>query len=211
MPAPSPPLLAANKYASPPKNRGARCNHLPRSRFCFPRRRYRDRRRHRALPCRNGAVRRLAADALDQGSGVAASRPLLRCRVRPTRSTATREDPGLGGDQSGGAAADDVLHVLRAGFPLRRRVLLQGNDLCIERTRAARLGARSHPIAARRRWRCALQCRAFAQFDPELQLLHHQADEGRLARGANGRHLADPLRIPGAFGKNHPRSGTGCA
>ncbi len=36
-------------------------------------------------------------------------------------------------------------------------------------------------IAARRRRRGAAQCRAFAGLDPELQLLHHQADEDRSA------------------------------
>ena len=35
------------------------------------------------------------------------------------------EDTGLVGGQSGGAAADHVLHVLRTGLPLRRRVLLR--------------------------------------------------------------------------------------
>ena len=61
-------------------------------------------------------------------------------------------------------------------------------------------------IAARRRRRRALQCRALAGLDPELQLLHHQADEDRSARRADQRHLADPLRVPGALGQDHPRA-----
>ena len=40
-------------------------------------------------------------------------------------------------------------------------------------------------IAARRRRRRALRCRALAELDPELQLLHHQADEDRSARRAS--------------------------
>ena len=83
--------------------------------------------------------------------------------------------------QSGRAAADHVLHVQRSGLPLRGRVLFQGDDLCAERARAGRLGARSDAIAAWRRRRRASQRRALAELDPELQLLHHQADEDRSA------------------------------
>ena len=59
--------------------------------------------------------------------------------------------------------------------------------------------------AARRRRGRALLCRALAGIDPELQLLHHQADEDRSARRTGQRHLADPLCLPGALGQDHPR------
>jgi hypothetical protein len=72
-------------------------------------------------------------------------------------------------------------------------------------------GARSHEIAARRPRLGALQCRTFAGFDPELQLLHHQADEGRPAGRRAQRHLADPVCFPGALGKDHPRRQPGGA
>ena len=57
----------------------------------------------------------------------------------------------------------------------------------------------------------ALQCRALAGLDPELQLLHHQADEDRSARRTAQRHAADPLRVPGALGQDHPRGQPGHA
>ena len=53
------------------------------------------------------------------------------------------------------------------------------------------LGARSDEIAARRYRRGALQRRALDEFDPELQLLHHQAHEDRSARR---RRSAAPCR-----------------
>ena len=58
-------------------------------------------------------------------------------------------------------------------------------------------------IAARRHRVSALQRRTLAGFDPELQLLHHQADEDRSAGGPDQRHPADPLRVPGALGQDH--------
>ncbi len=83
----------------------------------------------------------IAADAADQGSGVAAPRTILRYRVRAARAAPAFENPGLGRRQSGGAAADHVLHVQRSGLPLCGRVLFQGDDLRAERARAGRIGA----------------------------------------------------------------------
>ena len=89
------------------------------------------------------AVGGLAADAADQGSGLAAPRQILRYCVRAARAAPAIEDPRLVGCQSGGAAADHVLHVQRPGLSLRQRVLFEGDDLCAERAGAAGLGARS--------------------------------------------------------------------
>ena len=69
-------------------------------------------------------------------------------------------------------------------FLYAERVLFEGHDLCAERAGAGRVGARPDAIAARRRRLCALQRRALAGLDPELQLLHHQADEDRSAAPA---------------------------
>ena len=116
----------------------------------FVARRRRDRRRHAQIPRGHAALGGLAADRPDQGARLAAACQILRQRVRPARAAPARENPRLGRQPSGGAAADHVLHVLRAGLPLRRRVLSQGDDLCAERAGADRAGARPDQIAARR-------------------------------------------------------------
>ena len=144
--------------------------------------------RHREISGRHDAVGGFAAQAADQRGGVATSRQVLRRCVRETRAAPDVADPRLGGHQSGGAEADHVLHVLRPGLSLCERVLFQGVDLRAERARAGRLGARPLAIAARRHCVGALQCRTFARFDPELQLLHHQGHEDRSAGGPDQRH-----------------------
>ena len=103
------------------------------------------------FPGGDAAVGRFTADAVDPGPLLAAAREILRRRVRAARGAPAFEDPGLGGRQSGRAEADHVLHVLRPGLPLRRRLLFEGHDLCAERAGAAGFGARSFEIAARRR------------------------------------------------------------
>ncbi len=87
----------------------------------------------------------------------------------------------------------------------------KATHLCAGRAGAGRRGARPDAAAARRGGRRALQCRALARLDPELLLLHHQADEGRPARQPGQRHLADPLRLPGALGQDHPQRRDGRA
>ncbi len=121
------------------------------------------------------------------------------------------QDPGLGRRQSGRAAADDVLHVQRPGLPLCGRVLFQGDDLCTERARTVRSGARRPEAAAWRRRARALLRRTFAGIDPAPELFHHQADEGRPAGRRGQRHPANPLRLPGALGQDHPQRRSGRA
>ena len=60
------------------------------------RRRHRDRRRHREISRRHDALGRLAADAADQGSGLAASRQILRHGLRAARAAPAcrRSAPG---------------------------------------------------------------------------------------------------------------------
>ena len=137
---------------------------------------------------------------------MAAARQVLRHRVRTARAAPARRRSAPGPSTNlGRAEADHVLHVQRSGLPLRRRVLSQRHDLRAGGARTGRRGARPDQAAARRARRRAARARALARLDPELQLLHHQADEDRSAAGPAQRHPAGPLCFPGAFGQDHSR------
>ena len=102
---PRPHPRVANEHASVRENCGACCCHAARGRAARARRRTRNRGRYRAVSRRHAAVGRFAADAADQGSGLAAPRQILRQRVRAARAAPAFEDPRLVGRQSGGAAS----------------------------------------------------------------------------------------------------------
>ena len=107
---------------------------------------------------------------------------------------------------SRGAAADHVLHVQRAGLPLRRRVLSEGDDLCAERAGAGRpvpdltelprggVGAALYNVE-----RSLGSILSFSFFITKQM-------KTDLQRRPDQRHLADPLRVPGALGQDHPRA-----
>ena len=182
------PVAAPRPRPQTPNRDAPACENGGVGRGLYPRRyagracrRHCDCRRHRAVPRRHAAFGGLAAGGAHQGPVLAASRKILRRRLRPARAAAIVEDPELGRRQSRRAPTDHVLHVQRPGFSLRQCVLSEGDNLCSERAGAARLGARPVEAAARRDRVRALQCRALARLDPELLLLHHQADEDRSA------------------------------
>ena len=122
--------------------------------------------RHGALPCGHAARCRISARGDGQGPGLATACQRLRRRVRGPGEEPARADSHLVGEPSRGAAADHALHVQRPRLPLRQRLLPQGQDLCAQRARAGRRGARPHHPARVGGGGARPRCADSLQLDP---------------------------------------------
>ena len=97
----------------------------------------------------------LAARHLHQGRKLAAARQALRRRLGRARQAPALQDQGVVDAVPAAAQAGRVLHVQRAGLPLRRRLLSGRRHLRHGRARAGRRDPRPHRHVERDSWRAA--------------------------------------------------------